>query len=306
MKRIDKDMFIIIISCLVFSLFLIPIDKVNGSSDYLGIVIKEKENKNITIYRKDKEISLPINDYLIGVVGCEVDATYETEALKTQAIVARTYALRKISKNDKLTDDVSTQCYKDNNELREKWGNNYNEYYDRIKKAVADTDNLAIYYNNELIDAVYHSLSNGYTEDAKEVWSSDIPYLTSVDSYWDKGNKKYKNIVSKDLDDFLSILGVSNSNYSIISRDKTGRIKEIMIGNKLFTGIEIRKLLGLKSTDFKLDIDNDKIDITTYGYGHGVGLSQEGSNYMAKQGYKYIDIIKHYYTGVEVKELKQT
>ncbi len=128
MKRIDKDMFIIIISCLVFSLFLIPIDKVNSSSDYLGIIIKEKENKNITIYRKDKEISLPINDYLIGVVGCEVDATYEIEALKTQAIVARTYALRKISKNDKLTDDINTQCYKDNNELREKWGNNYNEY----------------------------------------------------------------------------------------------------------------------------------------------------------------------------------
>ena len=216
MKRIDKDMFIIIISCLVFSLFLIPIDKVNSSSDYLGIIIKEKENKNITIYRKDKEISLPINDYLIGVVGCEVDATYEIEALKTQAIVARTYALRKISKNDKLTDDINTQCYKDNNELREKWGNNYNEYYDRIKKAIADTDNFVIYYNNELIDAVYHSLSNGYTEDAKEVWSSDIPYLTSVDSYWDKENKKYKNIVSKDLDDFLNILGVSNSNYSII------------------------------------------------------------------------------------------
>ena len=300
--KIDKDMIILIGFCLLFSIFLLF-----GSSNYVSLkenfILVDTKNREqeVIVYRKDNTITLPINTYLVGVVGCEVDPNYEMEALKTQAIVARTYALRKINKGEKLTDDTTTQCYKDNEELKRKWGSNYDKYIDRVEKAINDTDNLSIYYDNSLIDAVYHSISNGYTEDAKEVWGSDIKYLVSVDSSWDKENKNYENVVSKDIDEFLKLLGVNTPNYSILSKDKTGRVEKIKVGDKIFSGIEFRKLLGLKSTDFKIDINSNKISITTYGYGHGVGLSQDGANYMAKQGYNYIDIIKYYYKGVDIK-----
>lgn len=300
MKKIDKDMIILVSMCLLFGIFLIP-NHPKRKEEYLGIVMDTKKEKEVTIKRKDSTITLPMSEYLVGVVGCEVDATYEIEALKTQAIVARTYALRKINNNDILTDDTTTQCYKDEKQLRDKWGNSYNKYYKRVKEAILDTKDLAIYYDNKLIDAVYHSLSNGYTEDAKEVWGSDIEYLVSVESSWDKKDKHFENVVSKDMDEFLRLLGVKTPNYSILSRDKTGRIKEIMVGDKIFSGTEFRKLLGLKSTDIKIDINNNKVNLTTYGYGHGVGLSQEGANYLAKDGYKYDEIIKYYYKGVNIK-----
>lgn len=298
--KIDRDMIIIVCFCIVFSVFLLFDNKVDASSNSFLIIDRNTENE-VTIYRKDNTITLPINKYLIGVVGCEVDGSFEMEALKTQAIVARTYALRKISSGNKLTDDTTTQCYKDDDELRDKWGNNYDKYYKKIENAVNDTENLAIYYDNNLIDAVYHSISNGYTEDAKNVWGSDIEYLVSVDSSWDKDDKNYMDIVSIDVDKFLISLGVTTPNYNILSKDKTGRVEKIKVGDKVFSGIDFRKILGLRSTDFKIDIDNEKINITTYGYGHGVGLSQEGANYMAKNGYNYEDIIKYYYKGVEIK-----
>ena len=302
MKTIDKDMMILVGFCLIFSIFLLFEDNNYVSAKENFMIVKEnKKEMKVTVHRKDDVITLPINNYLIGVVGCEVDANYEMEALKTQAVVARTYALRKLSSGAKLTDDTTTQCFKDDNELKKKWGNYYDKYYRKIEKAIMDTDNLAIYYGDELIDAVYHSISNGYTEDAKEVWGSDIKYLVSVDSSWDKENKNYKSVVSKDKNDFLNLLGVNTPNYKILSKDKTGRVEKIEVGDKVFSGVEFRKILGLKSTDFEIDIDNDKINIITYGYGHGVGLSQDGANYMAKNGYDYIDIIKHYYKGVIIK-----
>ena len=294
--KIDRDMIIIVCFCIVFSVFLLFDNKVDASSD--NFIIVEKE---VTVYRKDNTITLPINKYLIGVVGCEVDAEYEMEALKTQAIVARTYALKKISDGNKLTDDTTTQCYKDDDELRDKWGSNYDKYYKKIEKAVNDTENLAIYYDNKLIDAVYHSISNGYTEDAKEVWGSDIEYLVSVDSSWDKEDRNYMDVVSIDIDEFLISLGVTTPNYNILSKDKTGRVEKIKVGDKVFSGIDFRKILGLKSTDFKIDVDPNKVTITTYGYGHGVGLSQDGANYMAKKGYTFDEIVKYYYKGVNIK-----
>lgn len=301
MKKIDKDMIVLVSMCLLFSMFLFfDSSKVETvKAEYLGMVVKK--DKEVTIYRKDSTINLPINEYLVGVVGCEVDATYEMEALKTQAIVARTYALRKINKGDRLTDDTTTQCFKDNNELKAKWGNKYNEYYERVKKAIMDTNDLAIYYDNKLIDAVYHSISNGSTESAKAVWGSDIAYLVSVDSSWDKEDSNYKKVITKDMDDFMKTLGVKTPNYSILSRDESGRVEEIMVGDKIFSGTDFRRKLDLRSTDFNIDINNDKVTITTYGYGHGVGLSQDGANYMAKKGYKYDEIIKHYYKGVNIK-----
>lgn len=260
--------------------------------------------KPVTIYRNNNDvITLELEEYLIGVVGAEMPASFSMEALKAQAIISRTYALKKIENNEKLTDTVSTQRYKDNNELKKDWGNSFDTYYKKIKIAVESTKGLAIYYQNNLIDAVYHSTSNGKTEDAINVWKNDIPYLKSVDSTWDKDATSYLREETKDFNNILTLFGISKDNNSleILSRNDSGRVSEIKIGDKVISGVEFREMLGLRSTDFDLELENNNLKITTRGYGHGVGLSQYGANGMSKQGYNYEQIIKHYYNNVNIK-----
>ena len=262
-------------------------------------VIEKDNNTYVTINRSNGTIlNIELEQYIIGVVSAEMPASFNIEALKAQAIVARTYAMKNINK---LTDTVSTQVYKDNNELKNMWGNDFDKYYSKIKKAVNDTKGITIKYNNKYIDAVYHSTSNGYTEDSINVWGNYIPYLKSVESNWDKNVSSYKREKEFSLEEFYTALKLDIDEpltYDII-HNNSSRVSTIIINNKTFTGIEFRKLFNLRSTDFEINI-KDKIIITTYGYGHGVGMSQYGANEMAKQGFNYIDIIKHYYSGVTI------
>lgn len=268
---------------------------------------KENIKKNeitVTVYRNNgKIINLELEEYVLGVVGAEMPASFNIEALKAQAILARTYALKSIKNGKKLTDTVSTQAYKDNFELQKLWKNDYTKYYEKIKKAVNETKGKVILYNNEYIDAVYHSTSNGKTENSKNVWKNSLPYLVSVDSSWDKNVKSYKKETIFEINEFCNILKLDVEEpitYEII-HNETGRVRQITINNKTFSGTEFRNLLKLRSTDFEIEINDEKVKVTTYGYGHGVGMSQYGANEMAKQGYSYIQILKHYYTGVVIK-----
>lgn len=263
----------------------------------------KNETDKVTIYRTNGDvITIPFDDYLIGVVASEMPASFPTEALKAQAVVARTYALKRLKNNMKLTDSVSTQCYKDNDQLKAMWKTSYDTYYKKIKNAVETTKNQAIYYQEDYIDAVYHSTSNGKTEDAMYVWGNSSPYLKSVDSSWDKDSTSYLKEVKKDLSNVLDILGIdiNDTSFEILSRDNSGRVEKIRFGNREFTGVEFRNLLGLRSADFDLKQVDNTLVITTRGYGHGVGLSQYGASGMAKAGYDYIEILKHYYTGVSI------
>lgn len=264
-----------------------------------------KKNKiTVTVYRNNgKIINLELEEYVLGVVGAEMPASFNIEALKAQAILARTYALKSIKNRKKLTDTVSTQAYKDNSELQKLWKNDYTKYYEKIKKAVNETKGKVILYNNEYIDAVYHSTSNGKTENSKNVWKNILPYLVSVDSSWDKNVKSYKKETIFEINEFCNILKLDVEEpitYEII-HNETGRVRQITINNKTFSGTEFRNLLKLRSADFEIEINDEKVKVTTYGYGHGVGMSQYGANEMAKQGYSYIQILKHYYTGVVIK-----
>lgn len=268
---------------------------------------KENIKKNeitVTVYRNNgKIINLELEEYVLGVVGAEMPASFNIEALKAQAILARTYALKSIKNGKKLTDTVSTQAYKDNSELQKLWKNDYTKYYEKIKKAVNETKGKVILYNNEYIDAVYHSTSNGKTENSKNVWKNSLPYLVSVDSSWDKNVKSYKKETIFEINEFCNILKLDVEEpitYEII-HNETGRVRQITINNKTFSGTEFRNLLKLRSADFEIEINDEKVKVTTYGYGHGVGMSQYGANEMAKQGYSYIQILKHYYTGVVIK-----
>lgn len=268
--------------------------------------INNNENKTmVTVYRTNGDIlSIELEEYIIGVVAGEMPASFNSEALKAQAVIARTYTLKSMSQNKKLTDSVSTQVYIDTSQMKAKWGNDYLKYYNKIKSAVESTSGLYITYNGSYIDAVYFSTSNGYTEDSKYVWGNDIPYLKSVESSWDIGTSSYSKTVSKSFSEINSILGMNiNETVQIenIQRNNSNRISSITINGQIYTGVQIRSLFGLASADFDIEVTSTGLTFTTRGYGHGVGLSQYGANGMALEGYTYDQIIKHYYQGVQIK-----
>ena len=269
--------------------------------------VVENNQKYVTVYRSNGSvITMELEQYLIGVVSAEMPASFNIEALKAQAVLARTYALKSIESGKVLTDTVSTQRYMDDNELKAYWGNDFNTYYNKVKSAIDSTSNLVLKYNNNYIEALYHSTSNGKTEDAVYVWGNSVPYLKSVDSSYDLSATSYLRTEQKDLTNVLNILGIDwndNSNLEIISRNESGRITKLRFGDKTYTGVEFRNLLGLRSADFDLETKDGMLVITTRGYGHGVGMSQYGANGMAKAGYNYEQILNHYYTGVNLVKI---
>ena len=277
------------------------ISSVNQNNDVVN-----EENKSsgiiINLYRKNGSVvSMELDEYLVGVVGAEMPASFNIEALKAQAIVARTYTLKTINSGKKLSDDNSTQNYKSNEELKNTWGSSYNTYYNKVRSAVIDTNGIVIKYNSGLIDALYHSTSNGYTEDASNVWKNSVPYLKSVSSEYDTTNKNFiynKFISYQDLSNKLGIPISYSSNIEISEKTNSGRVKYLNIDGNIFNGVNVRTILGLRSTDFVFEKQETGINIITKGYGHGVGMSQYGANGMANNGYSYKDIILHYYKGV--------
>jgi len=268
-------------------------------------MIKDDNNIYVSIHRGDNSIvELELEQYLIGVVGSEMPASFNIEALKAQAIVARTYALKRISENKILTDNTSTQVYKDNNELKQIWKNDFDKYYKKIENAVLSTKGIVIKYNNKYIDAVYHSTSNGYTEDAINVWGYSIPYLKQVESKYDVNVSSYKRekvFTFVEISNLIDTIIGENTEF-ILERNESNRVKIVKINDIEIDGITFRNLLGLRSTDFTIEIKNENVIITTYGYGHGVGMSQYGANSMANSEYNYKDILNHYYKNVTIEK----
>ena len=270
----------------------------------------EKKEKEITVkvLINNEVKTLNLEDYIIGVVAGEMPASFEIEALKAQSVASRTYALFKKNNsngNYDLTDDTNSQVYIDNEAMKEKWKEDYDLYHDKIKKAVLSTKGEVLTKDNQIIKAYYFSMSNGNTQDAKEVFKEE-DYLKSVDSIYDNeqiNNYKVTTNISKE--EFKTKLGINCDPIIIkdIIKNESNYISTIDICNKTFSGIEIRKLLNLRSSSFDIKVNND-IEITTYGYGHGVGMSQYGANGYAKNGYNYKEILKHYYTNVEITSIK--
>ncbi|MDD3452984.1 MAG: stage II sporulation protein D [Bacilli bacterium] len=278
--------------------------KTSESSNIENIPVETSKETYVTIYRSNGTIlQIALEEYLIGVVAAEMPASFNMEALKAQAVVARTYALKRVNENLVLTDTVSTQEYKDISQMQTMWQNDFQKYFDKIKTAVELTKGKYITYNNSYIDAVYHSTSNGYTEDPMYVWGYQIPYLKSVDSHWDTTASSYLRTETKEYNLILSILGINidiNTEIEILNKNETNRITSIKIGDKTYNGVEFRNLLGLRSTDFDVSIENQNLVFTTRGYGHGVGMSQYGANGMAKEGYNYEQILNHYYQNITI------
>ena len=264
-------------------------------------------NTYVTLYRKNGSIiKIELEEYVIGVVGAEMPASFNSEALKAQAIVARTYTLKALESNKKLTDNNSTQNYKDNDELKQMWGISYDTYYNKVKNAVNSTKGIYLTYNGEIIDAVYHSTSNGYTEDSVNVWGNKKPYLKSVNSPYDSTNKSFQVTTFysyEDISNKLDNLVNQDTEFNILGRNESNRVELIELNGINYSGTKFRNLLGLRSTDFIIEKVDNGINITTKGYGHGVGMSQYGANGMANNGSNYRDILIHYYSGVSLSSL---
>lgn len=276
--------------------------------------VPEKTFKEYTIKVKqvshDKIVELNLEDYVVGVLAGEMPISFEEEALKAQAVVARTYALKRVLNNNSEYDVVDTtknQVYLDDEYLRDKWGKNYEKYIEKIRKVVSETSHEYIFFEDKIIDAMFFSTSVGMTENSEEIFPNELPYLRSVSSTWDEDvSPVFKESYKFTLKKFYELLGLKyNSKLTITktSVTSTGRVKEIKINGKTFTGKKIQQLLDLRSNYFSIAKVGDNVQIETKGYGHGVGMSQYGANGMAKEGYKYEDIIKHYYQDVEIKKI---
>ena len=272
------------------------------------------ENRIIRVKRLSTgEIDiLPLEEYIVGVLAGEMPIYFEKEAFKAQAVASRSYALKRMEYNkDKeydVVDSVTNQVYLDNNYLKEAWGINYTQNINKLRNVVNETIDEVIYYNNEVIDAMFFSTSNGYTEDVKNIFNLDLPYLKSVESFWDKDTSSaFKSSTSLSLKDFYSKLNLEYGDKLIIEvtkRSNTNRILTLKINNTTFNAKDLYTKLNLKSYDFNIKKEKEKIIISTCGYGHGVGMSQYGALGMAKEGYSYQEIIKYYYTGVDINKIK--
>ena len=269
--------------------------------------VEVETNTYVKLKRKNGNVeTIELEEYVIGVVGAEMPALFHKEALKSQAVIARTYALKSLSTGKILTDTESTQSYKSKSELEILWGSNFNIYYNKIKECVNETKGMYLIYNGNYIDAVYHSTSNGKTETSTNLWGNYYPYLVSVESPYDNLNPSffhYVNFTYQELSNKLGMEITNETNFNIINLTEGNRVANILINDKNYKGYELRSILGLRSADFTIEKNELGVKITTKGYGHGVGLSQYGANGMAKNNYSYIDILKHYYRGVTLKKL---
>lgn len=279
-------------------------------------------NKIKLLHKKDKKIEeIPLDEYLLGVVSAEMPANFEQEALNAQALVARTYTIYSIKRNKNKHEgadicDSSTCCqaWISKEDRLARWNEDVREeYWNKIVKAVNTTKGKVITYNGDVIDAFFHSNSGGITEIPVNVWGgTNFPYLQSVQTSGEEGYSQYSSEVTLTQEELINKIRAKHSDFNIdisqqdsvkiLEYTEAGRVKNIQIGNLKLSGVEVRSLLGLKSTNFKIEINNGKVTFIVTGYGHGVGMSQTGADSMAKQGSNYEEIIKHFYTGVEIIE----
>ena len=273
------------------------------------------------LHKKTGEVEqVNIDNYLCNVVSAEMPADYEIEAIKAQAVVARTYTIYKINNKkhenaDICDDSTCCQAWVDKETRFSRWEESKRESnWEKIQKCIQETQGQIITYQNQPINAFFHANSGGKTELPVNVWGgTGLPYLQVVETAGEEGYKQYESEVELTQDELIEKLKTKYSDISIdfsnqedlkiLEYTDSGRVKTVKFGNHEISGIETRTLLGLKSTNFEISKENDKIKFTVKGYGHGVGMSQTGADAMAKQGKNYKEIINHFYSGVEIKEV---
>ncbi len=261
---------------------------------------------NILISETGKIEKVSAKDYLFGCVASEMPQSFDDEALKAQTVAAYTFACRKkqsTKNNYDLSDSPETdQCYQSKEALRGKWGDSADEYTKRLEEIIDSVYGKVLTYDGKLALTVYHAVSSGKTESCENVWGQSLPYLISVDSNYDKLSSDYLSTVAFTSDELKIKL---NGDYSYtedcsswftdLKTTESGTVKSLKLCGKEISGLELSKALSLKSSCFEISFADGMFTFTVKGHGHGVGMSQYGADYMAKQGSTYEEILYHYY-----------
>lgn len=310
-----------------FGLNLIP----QSSDNIFGLfgwqqVTKEpqdEEGLKIEVWDEQDGVSImELEEYIIHVVAGEMPASYAAEALKAQAVAARTFAMKHINGEAKCksghticTDPSCCQACLSTDEMRASWGDSYNTYYQKLYDAVEATRGEVLTSDGKLISALYHSSSGGKTENSEAVFAVALPYLVSVDSEGEEDSPEYsdeKTFKNTELCELVNKafpqanLSKPSDQIDIWGRTDSGRVKLVQLGGTVVNGQQFRTLLKLHSTNFSFKFSKDSVTITCIGFGHGVGMSQCGANAMAKRGSDYHEILEHYYTGVKITVMDST
>ena len=256
---------------------------------------------------KSDAFVMDLEDYVVGVVAGEMPASFSMEALKAQAVASRTFAMYKMDtiSDYVLSTSINDQVYITVNEMKENWGDDFAYYYERVKEAVDSTEGEVLMYQGNVASTYYFAISNGYTDDALTVFNEDKDYLVSVSSPWDKNFQSYTSTYTLSKEDFCHKLDITCDDILVsnVVRAANNYVRKITINGTTFTGIDVFQKLNLKSTDFTITVNKDSVSILTYGFGHGVGMSQYGALGMANDGYTYQDILAHYYPNTEIQKL---
>ena len=301
----------------------IPFLIVKGLSDYKRVekVIENKEMISVYIKDEDKVCDMEVEQYIKEVTAAEMPADFYPEALKAQAVAARTYLANRVrvyqsSETPKehkgamiCTDSTHCKAWTSEKVKKEQWGNDADKNWEKISNAVDETKNLIITYDNKPISAVFHSTSSGFTENAKDVWGGDVKYLVSVKSEGDVDSPKFNSEAEFSVEEFKRIAeeNVEGVNWELpmienIERSEAGGIKTLTVGGVSVKGSDFRFMYGLRSTNIEIEFTDNSVHMYVKGYGHGVGMSQYGANYLAGQGKTFEEILKNYYLGVEISE----
>lgn len=317
--------------CFILVCFLIPIlfTRKQLTEETGNLKTEEEQNYNYGNYKTIKLLhsstqeveELDLDTYLLGVVSAEMPANFEQEALNAQAICARTYTIYKIANGSKhenadICDNSGCcQAWISKEDRLEKWNEEErNNNWTKIETAVNITKGKIITYEGKPINAFFHSNSGGATDTASSVWGgTNYPYLQTVETSGEEAYSQYASEVLISKEEFISKIKEYHDNFTIdfnqenqievIEYTEGNRIKTIKIGNLNLSGVELRTIFGLKSANFQINIEEENIKFSVIGYGHGVGMSQTGADSMAKEGKTYEEIIKHYYTGVDITQM---
>lgn len=289
---------------------------------------KSEVKVHVKINQTNEVIEIDLEEYIKGVVACEMPGEFEDEALKAQAIAARTYAISRMQMFEDnghpdhseapLCNDIHCQVYKSFNDIKNIKSTEWvMKYWKKISNAVEATQGMVMTYENELVSQpLFHSTSGGKTENSEDVFTASVPYLRSVESPYEKEAPHYTDSTTISVNDFktkilskynnlvVNLNDIDNS-VKILERSSGGRVSKIKIGNLIVSGRDVRETLGLRSANFTIQSNGNVITFNTIGYGHGVGMSQWGANGMAKNGSDYKEILQHYYQGVDIQSINQ-
>ncbi len=317
----------LILPLIIITAFNINIPLIDKQPSHGNITIESDMKIKVYNHKTEEIMELYLEEYVKNVVAAEVPAGFEVEAIKAQAVAARTYAIWKINRfkdtenpehpgASLCTDHQHCQEWLSLEELEDRHGKSWiNNYWPKIEEAVASTAGEIMTFNMEPIEPLYHSTSGGQTENSEDVYVSALPYLRSVSSPYEERSPVLVDSKTVAVKDFISSIKGRYSDFTIkessiaseiniVERSIGGNIKLIKIGNKELKGSEVRDIFQLRSSDFTIAVRGNSVEFTTKGYGHGVGMSQWGANGMAERGSTHEEILKHYYQGIDLSKLK--